>query len=163
MRKHFYTARDLFLPAIDFFYPPFRKIMNLQTFRYALSGAVNTALGLLVYILSFKIILREEMLDLGFFAFKSHIAALFISFCFCFPFGFFLMKYVVFSDSNLKGKIQLFRYFLVYLVNLCLNYVFLKLLVEVLNIYPIPSQILTIAVLILFSYIFQRHFTFRVK
>ena len=163
MRKHFYTARDLFLPVIDFFYPLFRRVMNLQTFRYALSGAANTALGLLVYILSFKIILREEMLDLGFFAFKSHIAALFISFCFCFPFGFFLMKYVVFSDSNLKGKIQLFRYFLVYLVNLCLNYVFLKLLVEVLNIYPIPSQILTIAVLILFSYIFQRHFTFRVK
>ena len=108
MRKHIHTARDLFLPVIDFFYPPFRRVLSLQTFRYAFSGAVNTALGFVVYILSFKLVLKEETLNLGFFAFKPHIAALFISFCFCFPFGFFLMKYVVFSDSNLKGRVGSF-------------------------------------------------------
>ena len=163
MRKHFYSARDLFLPVIDFFYPPFRRIMNLQAFRYAVSGASNTLVGLSVYIISFKWMLKEEILDIGFFAFESHVAALFISFCFSFPFGFFLMKYLVFSDSNLRGKVQLFRYFLVYLINLCLNYILLKLFVELFHIYPIPAQIFTIAILILFSYVFQRHFTFRVK
>ena len=163
MRKHIHTARDLFLPVIDFFYPPFRRVLSLQTFRYAFSGAVNTALGFVVYILSFKLVLKEETLNLGFFAFKPHIAALFISFCFSFPFGFFLMKYVVFSDSNLKGSIQLFRYFLVYMVNLCLNYLLLKLLVEILHVYPIMAQSITIAIIICFSYLFQRKFTFRVK
>ena len=163
MRKHFHTARDFFLPIIDFFYPPFRRVLSMQTFRYAFSGAVNTAIGLTVYILSYKLVLKEEILDLGFFAFKSHISALFISFCFSFPFGFFLMKYVVFNDSNLKGSSQLFRYFLVYLVNLCLNYLLLKLLVEILHVYPIMAQSITISIIILFSYLFQRKFTFRVK
>jgi putative flippase GtrA len=163
MRRHIHNARDLVLPVIDFFYPPFRRLMGLQTFRYAFSGGVNTLLGLAVYFISFKYILQEKNLDLGFFAFKSHIAALFMSFCISFPFGFFLMKYVVFIDSNLRGKVQLFRYFLVYLFNLGLNYVFLKVFVELLHIYAIGAQLITTFILIMLSYLFQRHFTFRIK
>src|SRR5690242_12817679 len=127
MRRHIHSARDLLLPIIDLCYPPFRKLMGLQTFRYAASGGINTFLGLTVYFISYKYILREENFDLGFFAFKSHVAALIFAFCFSFPFGFFLMKYVVFSDSNMKGKVQLARYFVLYLVNLALNYGLLKL------------------------------------
>ena len=28
MRRHIHSARDFLLPIIDFFYPPFRRIMN---------------------------------------------------------------------------------------------------------------------------------------
>src|SRR5687768_10960093 len=91
MRKHIHNARDLVLPLIDFFYPPFKKIMSIQTFRYAASGGANTLLGLSIYYISYRFILEEEMLDLGFYAFKSHIAALFMAFCVSFPVGFFLM------------------------------------------------------------------------
>lgn len=163
MRRHLHAARDIFLPLIDFFYPPFRRVLNRQTFRYAVCGATNTVLGLGIYILSFKVILKEENLDLGFFAFKPHIGALFISFCFSFPFGFFLLKYVVFNDSNLRGRIQLFRYFLVYLINLCLNYLLLKLLVEILHLYAVPAQMITIVIIIVSGYLFQRYFTFRIS
>jgi len=151
------------LPLIEFFYPPFRKIMSLQTFRYAACGGLNTFLGFVVYFISFKYILKEENLDLNFYAFKSHVAALFISFLFSFPFGFFLMKYVVFSDSDMKGRIQLFRYFMIYLFNLALNYILLKVLVEILHVYPVPAQILTTVAIVLFSYVAQRHFTFKIK
>ncbi|HYM93865.1 MAG TPA: GtrA family protein, partial [Chitinophagaceae bacterium] len=85
------------------------------------------------------------------------------SFCIRFPFGFFLMKYVVFSDSGLRGKVQLFRYFLVYVINLVLNYVLLKITVELFHIYPTIAQMFDIVILILISYLFQRHFTFRKK
>lgn len=163
MRKHIHSARDLVLPIIDFFYPPFRKLVKLQTFRYAASGGMNTLLGFAVYFISFKYILREENLDLGFFAFKSHIAALFMSFCISFPVGFFLMKYVVFSDSKMKGKVQLFRYFMIYLFNLVLNYLLLKIAVEIFHIYPVAAQIITIIIIVLFSYVAQRHFTFKVS
>ena len=151
------------LPLIEFFHPPFRKIMSLQTFRYAACGGLNTFLGFVVYFISFKYILKEENLDLNFYAFKSHVAALFISFLFSFPFGFFLMKYVVFSDSDMKGRIQLFRYFMIYLFNLALNYILLKVLVEILHVYPVPAQILTTVAIVLFSYVAQRHFTFKIK
>jgi putative flippase GtrA len=149
------------LPIIDFFYPPFRKLMNLQTFRYAASGGGNLILGFLVYYFSFKYLFHEENFDFGFFAFKGHIAALFISFLITFPIGFFMSKYVVFSDSNLKGRIQLFRYFMICLFNLALNYLLLKIFVEVLHIYPVLAQVFTIAIVVVFSYLAQRNFSFK--
>lgn len=162
MRRHIHTARDLLLPVIDFFYPPFRKIMGLQTFRYAASGGFNTILGYIIFYIAFKFIFHAHPADLGFYVFEAHSAALLVSFLVCFPFGFFLMKYVVFTDSKMKGRIQLFRYFALYLFNLGLNYILLKLFVESLNVYPTIAQVITTVIIILFSYIAQRNFTFRV-
>ena len=136
--------------------------MSIQTFRYAASGGINTVLGLAVYFITFKFILKEQDLHFGFYAFKSHVAALFIAFCFSFPFGFFLMKYVVFNDSKMKGRIQLFRYFMVYLFNLALNYLLLKIFVENFHFYAPLAQVLTTAIIIVFSYLAQRHFTFKI-
>ncbi|HEX6191173.1 MAG TPA: GtrA family protein [Chitinophagaceae bacterium] len=162
MRKHIHSVRDLVLPLIDFFYPIFRKVMSLQTYRYAASGGINTVLGLTLYYIAYKYILGERDLHLGFYAFKSHVAALFISFCFSFPFGFFLLKYVVFNDSKMKGRIQLFRYLMVYLFNLALNYLLLKIFVENFHFYAPLAQIITTTIIIIFSYLAQRHFTFRI-
>lgn len=163
MRKHIHNARDLVLPLIDFFYPPFKKLMGLQTYRYAASGGMNTAVGFVVFYISFKFLFREHPVDIGFMAFEAHSAALVVSFCISFPLGFFLMKYVVFSDSNMKGKVQLIRYFLLYVFNLGFNYLLLRVFVETLKIYPVFAQILTTAIIILFSYIAQRNFTFRIR
>ncbi len=161
MRRHIHNARDFILPIIDFFYPPFRRLMNLQTFRYAASGGGNTLLGFLVYFISYKYILQEQQLHFGFYAFKAHVAALFISFCITFPIGFFMSKYVVFNDSQMKGRIQLFRYFMICMFNLALNYILLKILVERAHIYPVLAQVLTTTIVILFSYLAQRHFSFK--
>lgn len=163
MRKHIHTARDLFLPLIDFFYPPFKKIMGIQTFRYAASGCINTALGFIAFYVGFKFIFNETPVDLGFYVFEAHSAALLLGFCVSFPFGFFLMKYVVFSDSNMRGRVQLLRYFMLYVFNLGLNYILLRLFVEGLKIYPTFAQVITTVIIILFSYIAQRNFTFRIR
>jgi putative flippase GtrA len=163
MRKHIHSARDLILPIIDFFYPPFKKLMGLQTFRYAASGGVNTILGFIIFYIGFKFIFKEKPFDLGFYAFEAHSAALFLSFCFSFLFGFFLMKYVVFTDSTMKGKVQLFRYFMLYVFNLGFNYILLRLFVETLKIYPTFAQIITTCIIVLFSYVVQRNFTFKIR
>ncbi len=161
MRKHLHSARDFILPIIDFFYPPFRRLMNLQTFRYAASGGGNMLLGFLVYFLSFKFLFLEKEFHFGFYAFKGHIAALFVSFLVTFPIGFFMSKYVVFSDSKMKGRIQLFRYFMICMFNLALYYLLLKIFVENLNIYPVLSQVITTCIVVVFSYIAQRNFSFK--
>jgi putative flippase GtrA len=161
MRKHMHTARDLILPLIDFFYPPFRRLMNLQTFRYAASGGGNVLLGFLIYFISFRYILQETDLHFGFYAFKAHVAALFVSFCITFPVGFFMSKYVVFSDSKMKGKVQLFRYFMICLFNLALNYILLKIFVEIFHIYAVLAQVFTTTIVVIFSYLAQRHFSFK--
>jgi putative flippase GtrA len=148
---------------VDFFHPPFRKLMPLQTFRYAACGGGNTILGFLLYSLSFKYIFEERVFNLGFFAFKPHIASLIFAFVINFPVGFLLMKYVVFVESNLKGRVQLFRYFFVFISNLVLNYFLLKILVEYLHLYAIFAQIIATSVVIITSYLLQRHFSFKTE
>jgi putative flippase GtrA len=137
--------------------------MSIQTFRYAACGGINTVLGLGLYYITYVFILKEEQLDLGFFAFKAHSAALFIAFCVSFPLGFFLSKYIVFSDSNMRGRVQLVRYLMLYLFNLALNYLFLKIFVEYFKLYAPLAQIITTCIIVLFSYLAQRHFTFKIK
>ncbi len=161
MRRHIHNARDFILPIIDFFYPPFKKIMKLQTFRYAASGGGNMVLGFLSYYISYKYIFRERDFHFGFYALKAHVAALAVSFIITFPVGFFMAKYVVFSDSKLRGKVQLLRYLMICLFNLMLNYILLKVFVEVFNIYPVLAQVITIVIVIIFSYLAQRNFSFR--
>jgi len=161
MKKHIHNVRDILLPFIDFFYPPFRRIMNQQTFRYAACGGMNMLLGFILYFITFRFILREQNLDLGFYAFKAHVAALFVSFCFNLALGFLLMKFVVFSDSDIPGRKQFFRYFMVCLFNLALNYILLKILVEYFHIYPVIAQTFTVVIVVVTSYIAQRNFSFK--
>lgn len=137
--------------------------MPLQTFRYASCGGANTLLGFLIYTISFKYVFRERVVDLGFYAFKPHIASLIASFLINFPVGFMLMKFVVFIDSNIRGRVQLFRYFFVFVSNLFLNYILLKVLVEYLYVYAIIAQIIATAVVIATSYLLQKHYSFKVK
>ena len=135
--------------------------MNLQTFRYAASGGGNTVLGFIIYYVSYKYIFGEEVFDLGFYAFKGHIAALIASVLVTFPIGFFMAKYVVFSDSEMRGRVQLFRYLMVCLFNFALNYILLKIFVEKLHIYPTIAQIITLCIVIVFSYVAQRNYSFK--
>jgi putative flippase GtrA len=136
--------------------------MNLQTFRYAASGGSNVVIGFLIYSFSFTFLFHQQVVNLGFYAMKAHTAALVLSFFVTFPYGFFMSKYVVFSDSAMKGRVQLFRYLMISLFNLFLNTLLLKTLVEVLSFDPILSQVVTIVVVVVFSYIAQRNFSFKV-
>ena len=86
--------------------------MPEQTFRYAFCGGTNTVLGLSIFYVFLKLVFREQVVDLGFYVFEAYTVALVISFCVNFTVGFLLMKYVVFVDSKLRGRIQIFRYFL---------------------------------------------------
>jgi putative flippase GtrA len=70
---------------------------------------------------------------------------------------------VVFKGSVIAGRIQLFRYSLTVLGSLFLNYVFLKLFVEVLHMYPTIAKIITTFIVVAFSYLSQSYFTFKVR
>ncbi len=76
--------------------------------------------------------------------------------------GFLLQKYAIFTASNMRERVQLIRYMGVVGVNLLINYFELKLLVEVLHIYPTPSKMIVTVVCTIFSYIMQKKFTFKI-
>ena len=155
--------RVVILRLIDLFYPPFRKIMPLQTFRYAACGGSNAIFSNIIFLLSHKYIFKEAQFDIGFYALKSYSAALFLSFCASFTLGFILNKYIVFTTSNLRGHIQLFRYFLSLLVNLVTNYFLLKIFVEYFKTDAVLAQAIATILVIGISYLTQNYFTFKVK
>jgi putative flippase GtrA len=156
-------AKNSIISLIDFFYPPFKRWMPEQTFRYAACGGANTVLGLVLFKVLLVYVFRFQNVELDFYTLKPHNAALFIS-CFVnFVVGFLLMKYVVFVDSDLKGRIQLFRYGLSFLFNLTLNYFILKVFVEVFGWWPFLSQCITTCIIITISYLSQKHFSFKTK
>ena len=156
-------TKDKIIAFIDFFYPLFRKLMPEQTFRYAACGGANTVLGLALFKILLVFVFKYENVELGFYTLKPHNAALFISFCVNFMVGFLLMRYVVFVDSNLKGRIQFFRYGLTFVFNLVLNYFLLKIFVEVFGWWPFLSQCLTTLIIVTIRYLTQKHFSFKKK
>jgi putative flippase GtrA len=155
--------RRIVLSFIDFFHPPFSRWIPKQTFRYLACGGSNTLLDIVLYFISYNFILHKLPVHVAGITIAPHIFAFIMSFSVSFPLGFALSKFLVFPDSNIKGRIQLFRYAV--LVGMCiiLNYVFLKLFVEWFGWYPTPSKIVTTAIVAVFSYVSQRNFTFKVK
>lgn len=135
--------------------------MPIQTFRYAACGGTNTLLDIFVFFISYNFILHKQVLHLGILAFKPYIAAFIISFLVSFPTGFLLMRHVVFPGSSLHGRVQLFRYFLLVVICILLNYIFIRLFVEEFNLYPTVAKIITTGIVVSFSYLTQKNFTFK--
>lgn len=154
--------RNSIIALIDFFYPPFRRIMPLHTFRYAACGGFNVVQGFLLYSLVYSW-LGNRVIALGDHHFATYTIALILSSCSVFITGFLLNKYIVFTGSDLRGRIQLFRYLLSFLSNLAINYVLLKFLVQYLHVHPVLAQVLVTALVIAFSYFTQQYFTFRMR
>lgn len=153
----------LITSIIDFFYFPFKSFMPLKTYRYAACGGGNLALDILLYFLCFNFVLMKQDLDLGFIVFSPHIAALFIVFPITFTTGFLLNKYITFEESNLAGKVQFVRYFMVAMGAISINYILMKFFVDFIGFYPTPSRILSTIISVIYSYILQNKFTFKVK
>ncbi len=147
--------------TIDWFYKPFRSLLPEQTFRYAACGGGNMVLDIFIYFISYNFILDKQLVDLGFISIAPHIAAFMISFSITFPIGFLLNKFITFQQSDLRGRVQLFRYGIIVLGSIIINYILLKLFVEHLGIYPTPSKMLATGFVIIFSYFSQKHYSFK--
>lgn len=155
--------RDFLLTIIDFFYPPFRKIIGLQTFRYAVCGGSNAALNLLIFFISYNFLFTDNIINILGFSVTRYITAYLVALSVSFPVGFCLNKFVVFQQSNLKGKIQLFRYATLTVSNIFLDYFLLHLLVGYWGLWATPSQAFIIVVLSLISYFYQTYFSFKTE
>lgn len=159
--------RKALLKFIDFFYPPFSRWLPLHTFRYLVSGGSTAVCGIVSYYIAYNWILHQKHIEVDFpflpRLITAHSLALVISTFASFLWGFTLNKYLVFTKSNLKGRVQMFRYGAVMTINLGLNFAMLKYMVEGLHFYASLSQAFITVLLSLCSYFLQKHFTFRIK
>ena len=154
---------------IDFVYSPFQKYVPKELFRYAACGGGNMVLDWVLYFLTYNFIIGHELVSIQFSVFSfqytqvltPHIASLCIVFPITLLTGFWLNKFVTFTQSSLHTARQLARYIMIVAVNLAVNYFGLKILVETVGWYPTPSKICITLFTVLISFLGQKYFTFR--
>lgn len=154
-------AQTNIISGIDWFYKPFSKYITHETFRYGVTGGCNSILDIFLYFIFYNFIFDKKILDLKIVSISPYIAAFLFVFPITFTTGFLLAKYITFTQSVLRGKIQLFRYCLSVAGSILLNYLLLKFFVEIAGLYATLSKILTTTLVIVYSYIIQKHYTFR--
>ena len=155
------NLRILIIKIIDFFYSPFRKLIPLETFRYAVTGGFNTALDITLYFVCYNFVVDKRVIDFQIVAISPHIAAFLIVFPITFFTGFLLAKYITFTNSEIRGRIQLIRYVISVSGSIFLNYVFLKVFVEFVGLWPTLAKFITTCIVVIYSYFVQKFFTFK--
>lgn len=165
----FFDMSKFIIKIIDFLYIPFRKWVPEQIFRYGICGGGNMVLDWVLYFLIYNFVIGHELVNIQFSihnlqftqAITPHIATLCIVFPITLLTGFWLNKYVTFTQSILRGWKQLGRYIVIVAVNLLINYIGLKLCVELWGWYPTPSKMLITVVTVLVSFLGQKYYSFR--
>lgn len=146
---------------VDMLYiKPLRGLISRDLFGYGLCGAVNMTLDIVWYFLIYHYVVRENYVDLGFVVMSPHILSLFIVFPITFFIGFWLNRNVAFRVTNISSRKQLVRYALSVVGSILINYVCMKIFVEVCLIWPTPSKMLTTVISVCYSYLMARYVTF---
>lgn len=148
--------------VIDLFYVrPFSSIFSRTMFRYAACGGANMVLDVVWYFVIYHYVVAERFFDLGFVTMSPHVASLVVVFPITFFTGFWLNRNVAFCATEFSSRGQLLRYALSVVGSILLNYVCIKLFVEVLGVWPTPAKALTTLVCVAYSYLAGRYFTFK--
>ncbi|MFV0472558.1 MAG: GtrA family protein [Paludibacteraceae bacterium] len=163
MRKFLMSLGEHVTRMIDFFYPPFKKYVSLQFFRYGVSGALNLIFSWFSFFFIYQVVVQKRMINLGVVTLSDYTATVALNFVVTLITGFILQKYVTFTASELKGRKQLIRYAQVGLFNLLLNYAGIKLLVEVFRIFPSIANVIVSLGITVTSYFLQTRYTFPIK
>ena len=148
---------------LDLFYPLVSKLFDKTTYYYAACGAGNLVLSWVLFFLFYQFVFEKKLLFIRQidFVFTPYTLSALMCFIISFSIGFMLMKYVVFTQSELKGRIQLFRYGLSAVVTSGANWVLLKSFIEIFEFYPSVANVISTCLIVVISYLIQRNFTFK--
>ena len=154
---------SLIQKILDLFYPLVRQVLDKTTYYYAACGGGNLVLSWLLFFVFFQFLFQKQVFYIEWidYSLSAYTLSSFLCFLIAFGVGFLLMKYVVFTKSELKGRIQLFRYGLSSLMTWFAHWVILKLFIEWLGFYPSIANVISSCIVVLISYLLQKKFTFK--
>lgn len=139
---------------------PLERIISRYTFGYCLCGAANIALDTVWYFLTYHYIICEQNLNLGFVVISPHIAALIIVFPITFFTGFLLNRHVAFRATQQRTTKQLFRYALSVMGSILLNYILMKLFVDMCHVWPTIAKMMTTVIVAVYSFLAAKYYSF---
>lgn len=150
------------ISIVDALYIPLiRRFLPRDIFGYGLCGGLNMMLDTLWYFLLYHYVVCEQFVDLGVVVMSPHIVTLCLVFPITFFTGFWLNRNVAFRVTHFSSTRQLARYALSVVGSILINYLCMKVFVEVLYIWPTPSKMLTTIISTCYSFLAARYFTFR--
>jgi putative flippase GtrA len=141
-----------------------KTLLRNKVVRYFFSAGTATVVDVSVYFTTYNYILRKTDIPfIGPFVLTAPMLSLVISYsCGLFT-NFFITRAMVFTESNLRGRKQLFRFIQVALLVLFMNYLFMKFLVQVLEWYPTIARVVSALSIGVMSYLFHKHYSFKGK
>lgn len=160
MKQHLHSFKEIFIFIIDWGHQFFPRIPK-ETFRYGATGGFNTLLDIFLYFFCYNFILNKQEVTVFFVTISPHIAAFMMVFPITFSTGFLFARYITFTESPIRGRVQLFRYIVSVSGSILLNYIFLKFFVEILALWATVAKVLTTVIVIIYSYVVQRYYTFK--
>ncbi len=140
----------------------FFSFIPKQSFLYMACGGMNLVFDMALFFVAYHYIFHAQNFKTPFYTFSPHIASLFLAFSISTPTGFLLSRYVVWTNSMVRGRRQIINYLSVVALCVAMNISFLKLMVEIFHFYPLPARLLTSVIVVTISYILQRNFAFKV-
>jgi putative flippase GtrA len=135
--------------------------MDKRTFLYATCGGGNLILSWILFFVFYQFLFEKKNIELIQFTISAYTASAILCFSISFSIGFLLMKYVVFTESELKGRIQLFRYGVSSFVSSVVSWILLKFFIDILGFFPSISNVMASCLVVVVSYILQKKYTFK--
>lgn len=148
---------------LDLFYPLVSRIFDKTTYYYAVAGSTNLVLGWVLFWVLDHWVINRHTVELPLLDHPVHSYTVIAAVCgvFSFLFGFLMMRYVVFTESQLKGRVQFFRYGLSALISATVNWILIKLMVDTFAWNASLCNVFASVVVVTISYFLQRKFSFR--
>lgn len=141
-----------------------QHILDNKLFRYFLSAGLATWVDVLTYFLVYNYLYKKtDIVITDGLVVASTTASLLMSYTAGLITNFTLTKWLVFKESELETHKQLFRYVLVALLILALNWMLMRVLIRNLEWYPTLSRATSALLIGFLSFFIHRVFSFRVK
>jgi putative flippase GtrA len=140
------------------------EFLQSRVFKYFIAAGVATVVDVGLYYLCFNFAFDKQPVNLiGSFVLKATTASLIISYSCGLVTNFSISKFLVFTDSDMKTSSAFFRFVMVALFVLVLNYFFMNFLIHQLQWYPTISRAVSALSIGVLSFLFHKFFTFKVS
>ena len=150
---------------LDLFHPLFARFFDKQTFYYAACGGANLVSSWFFFFLFYQYLFEKRIFNMEIngeiYVVSAYTLSSMLCFVIAFLLGFLMNKFVVFTDSQLIGRVQLFRYAVSSWLSWLCSYLILKTLIEGLQFYPSIANVVASVITVFISYLLQRKYSFK--
>jgi putative flippase GtrA len=140
------------------------EFLQSRVFKYFIAAGVATVVDVGLYYLCFNYAFDKQPVTLlGSFVLKATTISLMISYSCGLVTNFSISKFLVFTDSDMKTTSAFFRFVMVALFVLVLNYFFMDFLIHQMMWYPTFARAVSALSIGVLSFLFHKFFTFKVS